>query len=151
MPQLSEPKQEHLLRPTINRIAKMSLGTVLLASSLIFFFASTISSFFSPSDKLVAEQASHTLKLVCLGQLFSSVYMVMRGALTGCRDTRFIVYEGLFSSYIVFLPLAYILALKLNYGIYGGYMAFVLWCITDCAALTFRFCQKSRRKVLPAA
>jgi multidrug resistance protein, MATE family len=139
VPQLLEHHQQYLLLPTVNRICKMSFSVILVTSSLLLIFSSTVSNFFSPADELVAEQASQTLKLVCFGQLFSSIYMVLRGALTGCKDTRFIVFEGLISSYLVFLPLAYLFALKLGYGVYGGYAAFLLWCMTDCTALAFRF------------
>lgn len=139
VPQLLEHHQEYLVLPTVSRICKISFSVILITSSLLFICSSTVSNFFSPVDKLVAEQASQTLKLVCLGQLFSSIYMVLRGALTGCKDTRFIVYEGLVSSYLIFLPLAYLFAVKLGYGVYGGYVAFLFWCMTDCTALAFRF------------
>jgi Na+-driven multidrug efflux pump len=138
-PQLLASKQEHLLRPTVNRICKMSFGVIVVTSGLLFIFSATVSSFFSPVDKTVAKQAAQTIKLVCVAQLFSAIYMVMRGALSGCKDTRFILYEGLVSGYLIFLPLAYLLAVKAGYGVYGGYVAFLLWCITDCAALTVRF------------
>ncbi|MDF2500779.1 MAG: family efflux transporter [Anaerosporomusa subterranea] len=144
VPQLLENHQECLLLPTVSRICKMSFSVILVISSLIFIFSSTVSNFFSPADKLVAEQAAQTLKLVCLGQLFSSIYLVLRGALTGCKDTRFIVYEGWVSSYLVFLPLAYLFSVKLGYGIYGGYVAFLLWCMTDCVALAVRFYLQKR-------
>lgn len=139
VPQLLENRQQHLLLPTVIRICKMSFSVIFVISSLLFLFSATVSNFFSPADKLVAEQAAQTLKLICVGQLFSSIYMVLRGTLTGCKDTRFIVYEGWVSSYLVFLPLAYFLAIKSSYGIYGGYVAFLLWCITDCVALAYRF------------
>lgn len=139
VPQLLANKQEHLLLPSVSRICKMSFCVILVIGSLIFVFSPTISRFFSPADVVVAKQAAQTIKLVCFGQLFSSVYMVLRGALTGCKDTRFIVYEGWVSGYLIFLPLAYLLAIKSGYGIYGGYMAFLLWCITDCLALSIRF------------
>ena len=139
VPQLLISRQGHLLLATVSRICKMSFGVILITSSLLFIFSATVSGFFSPADKLVAEQAAQTIKLVCLGQLFSSVYMVLRGALTGCGDTRFIVYEGWVSGYLIFLPVAYLLALKLGYGILGGYAAFVLWCFADCTALALRF------------
>jgi putative MATE family efflux protein len=147
VPQLLANHQEHLLLPTVGRICKMSFGIILVSSSLLLVFSTAIANFLSPTDSLVAEEATRTIKLVCLGQLFSSIYMVLRGALTGCGDTRFIVYEGGVSSYLIFLPAAFFLAVKLDYGIYGGYIAFLLWCITDCAALAFRFYfQKKWRK-----
>jgi multidrug resistance protein, MATE family len=146
VPQLLEEHREGLLLPTVSRICKMSFSVILATSSLIFIFSAAVGSFFSPEDRLVAEQAAETLKLVCLGQLFSSVYMVLRGALTGCKDTRFIVYEGWVSGYLIFLPLAYFLAIKVSYGVYGGYAAFLVWCITDCLALAARFYLKNRRQ-----
>jgi Na+-driven multidrug efflux pump len=139
VPQLLISRQGHLLLATVSRICKMSFGVILITSSLLFIFSATVSGFFSPADKLVAEQAAQTIKLVCLGQLFSSVYMVLRGALTGCGDTRFIVCEGWVSGYLIFLPMADLFALKLGYGILGGYAAFVLWCVADCTAVALRF------------
>ncbi len=144
VPRLLESRRGDLLLPTVARVGKMSFGVILIISGLLFIYAAAVGSFFSPADSAVAEQASRTLSLVCLGQLFSSVYMVMRGALTGCGDTRFIVYEGLVSGYLVFLPLAYLLAIKAGCGIFGGYAAFVVWCITDCAALAARFFRRAR-------
>lgn len=146
VPQLLENRHISLLVPTVKRIGKMSFSVILVTSSLLFIFSADVSSFFSPTDKLVAEQAGQTLKLVCLGQLFSSVYMVLRGALTGCKDTRFIAYEGIVSGYLIFLPLAYLLAVQLGYGIFGGYIAFLVWCITDCLALVGRFYYISAKK-----
>lgn len=138
VPQLLGDHQRYLLLPTVNRICKMSFSIILVISSLLFIFSSTFGSFFSPADQLVASQAAETLKLVCLGQLFSAIYMVLRGVLTGCGDTRFVVYEGWVSGYLIFLPLAYFLAVKIDWGIYGGYVAFLCWCVADCAALVFR-------------
>lgn len=134
--------EPNLLVSTVIRLCKMSFVTALVISGLLLMFSHTVGNFFSPADMLVAKQATATLQLVCAGQLFSSIYLVLRGTLTGCRDTRFIVYEGLVSGYLVFLPLAYWLALKLGYGIYGGYIAFLAWCIIDCAALAWRFYQR---------
>ncbi|HWR40077.1 MAG TPA: MATE family efflux transporter [Patescibacteria group bacterium] len=144
VPQLLENRQESLLLPTVSRICQLSFGVILVVSSLLFIFSSAVGHFFSPTDRLAAEQAAQTLKLICFAQLFSSVYMVLRGALTGCKDTRFIVYEGWISGYLLFLPLAYWLAVKTGYGVYGGYVAFLLWCMTDCTALAARVYFKTR-------
>ncbi len=138
VPQLANSREE-LLRPSVGRICRVSFGVILVISLTLFLFSPAVAAFFSPADREVAEQATRTLRLACLGQLFDSVYMVMRGALTGCDDTRFLVYEGLVSGYLVFLPLAWLLAVNTGHGIYGGYVAFLLWCATDCAALAGRF------------
>lgn len=132
-------KEHHLLIGTITKIGKISFLTILLTSGAIYLSAPYISAFFSPTDGYVTKEAVKTIRVVCIAQLFCSVYMVLRGALTGQRDTRFIVYEGLFTAYAVFLPLAYLLSIKSGYGVIGGYIAFLIWCLSDCLALFIRF------------
>lgn len=144
VPRLIAKRQQGLLVSTAVRICQTSFGVILVTSGLLFVFSATVGRFFSPVDHLVAEQAAQTIRLVCLGQLFSSVYLVLRGVLTGCQDTRFIVFEGLISGYLIFLPLAYWLAIQSGYGIWGGYLAFLIWCVTDCLALAFRFFRQKR-------
>lgn len=146
-PQLLGRGETEELLPAVKRISVMSFANILLVSGALFACALSVSSFFSSTDSVVAKEAAKTLRLVCIGQLFSSLYMVMRGALTGCGDTRFIACEGWISAYVVFLPAAYWLAIQLDYGVYGGYTAFVLWCAVDCLALSWRFyCRKPWEK-----
>lgn len=141
---LSAGDATHLLKPTVFRIGRMSLGVTSLTCFCLYVSAPAVSRFFSPTDAVVAAQTVQTLKLVCCGQLFSAVYMVLRGTLTACRATRFILYEGLFSAYAVFLPLAWLLAIRLEYGVYGGYLAFLAWCATDCLILAWRFRRQAK-------
>ena len=144
VPRLLASGQGERVVPAVLRICRLSAGVILALGSVAFWAAPAIGGFFSPQDHAVAELAGRTIRMVCLGQLFSSLYMVLRGALTGCGDTRFILYEGWVSGYLIFLPLAYALAIKAGYGLEGGYAAFVCWCFTDFAALALRFWQKCR-------
>lgn len=139
VPQLFSANQYEMVSKTVSRLCKISFFVICVISSLIYISATAISGFFSPADEMVAAQATQTLRLVCFSQLFSAVYMVLRGALTACKDSKFITYAGLVSGYMVFLPLAYLFAIKLQYGVYGGYMAFLVWPITDCLFLVVRF------------
>lgn len=139
VPKLLTEKQEELIIKSVYRICKVSICAISIMSILLYIFASRIAAFFSPNDKMVIMNAARTLRIISFAQLFTSIYMTLRGALTGCGDTRFIAYEGGISGYIIFLPAAYILAVKLNYKVYGGYIAFLLWCITDCTAYIIRF------------
>lgn len=151
-PQLLARNQLAAVRAAAFRIGKMSLGCACLVSGLLWLFAPEISRFFSPADHRVAVETIRTLRLVCIAQLFSSIYMVLRGTLTGCRDTRFLVGEGLVSGYLLFLPLAWLLAVKFQGGVFGGYTAFLLWCAFDCLALAWHCrsqLRSSRRHTAP--
>lgn len=63
---------------------------------------------------------------------------VFRGALTGFDDTKFIAYIGLTTSYLLFLPLSYVLSIYLEFGIIGNYCAFLLWTISDVILFAYR-------------
>jgi putative MATE family efflux protein len=148
VPQLIGSKEYHLIQSTVTKICKISFLTILLTSGAIYLSASSISAFFSPQDLPVAQEAAKTIRLVCISQLSCAIYMVLRGALTGQKDTAFIVYEGLITAYVIFLPLAYLLAVKLGYGVFGGYIAFLIWCLSDSLSLFVRFYYASCRKAI---
>jgi putative MATE family efflux protein len=139
VPKLMAQKQESLMIKNVSRICKVSLFAICIMSFSLYIFAPEIAAFFSHGNKVVIVNVTKTIRIVSFAQLFTSVYMTLRGALTGCGDTRFIAYEGGISGYLIFLPLAYVLAVKLNYKVYGGYIAFLIWCITDCTAFALRF------------
>ncbi len=50
-----------------------------------------------------------------------------------------VAYEGFVPGYLIFLPVAYLLSVKISYGVYGGYIAFLLWTAVDCIAFAYRF------------
>ena len=140
-----------MIAKAAGRITAMSLGSILAVCAAIFAGAEVIATLFSPSDAAVAHGAARTIRLVCVGEIFCSVYMVMRGVLIGCGDSRFIFFEGLVSAYVVFLPLAYLLAIEEGHGVYGGYCAFIAWCAFDCAALLMRFRRRAKRALRETA
>jgi len=146
IPRLLAARREEWIVKTVYRICVISFSVTLGMSGLLYFFAPNVAAFFSPCDEFVAMEAVKTLRLICIAQLFTALYMVLRGALTGCQDTRFIAYEGFISGYLIFLPAAYLLSIKMAYGVYGGYIAFLLWTAVDCMVFAYRFyCQKSWR------
>ena len=139
VPRLIGNKEYHLIQKTVTKVCKISFLTIFVTSSILYLAAPYISTFFSPADLFVAKESARTIRLVCLSQLSCSIYMVLRGALTGQKDTHFIVYEGLVTAYVIFLPLAYFMVIKSGYGVFGGYIAFLIWCISDSLALWVRF------------
>ncbi len=138
VPGIIGPDRREVLIRTVMRISFMSIVVAALICGGVMLWTHRITAFFSPKDAVVASEAINIIKLVCASELFSAVYMVLRGVLTGIGDSRFLVYEGIVSGYFVFLPLAYFLAIRAGYGVFGGYCAFLVWCAVDCAALLTR-------------
>jgi len=139
-----------LIVPSIKRICKISFGFISVLSILLFIFAKEISVFFISNKPSLVLTSIKCLHLVAVAQLCTSVYMVIRGALTGACDTTFVSIAGLLSSYLLFLPLTYLLAIYFHYGIIGGYLAFLFWTITDASVFLYRFfvSKKWRNKAL---
>lgn len=146
VPQLLALQKKKLIGATVFRIVKVSFLFVLIISAIVYTFSNNIAAFFSPNDLVVVERASEALKIVSVIQLSTSIYMVIRGALTGCKDTKFMMYEGIISGYLIFLILAYIFVCKMNYGIKGGYYAFLIWALSDCIFFISRFLYINKKK-----
>jgi len=132
-------KRQYLIISATRRIVLVALIFDSLLSIVLLVFPGLIAGFFSPNDPAVQVIVSKLLWIVAITNIFGTVYLVLRGVLIGIHDTRFIVIEGLFSSYCIFLPFAYLLGIKLGYGILGGYIAYFIWTATDCFLFLWRF------------
>lgn len=104
VPKLTAQKQADLIIKNVSRICKVSLGAICILSFALYLFAPGIAAFFSLSNQAVIANVTKTIRIVSFAQLFTSVYMTLRGALTGCGDTKFIAYEGGISGYNFGLP-----------------------------------------------
>jgi len=125
--------------PILIKINTASLIVTCFFCILIYSFSSSIAILFSPTNINVVNNASSTIKLVCISQIFFSIYMVFVGALTAFKDTKFIMYTEFATEYIIFIPLTYLLVIKYNYGVIGGYIAFLNWAAIDATLLVIRF------------
>lgn len=132
-------KKNNLIVYATTKIIIIALVIVSGLSLILFFSAGHIARFFSPTNHYVAKVTAQCIKIVCFERLFGTIYMVLRGALIGVQDTKFTAIAGGLSSYLVFLPLAYILGLKTQIGVPGGYLAFLVWSALDCTVFGYRF------------
>ena len=130
--------RKDLILPVTKKIMFLCFIIVFIMTALTYIFAYPIAKLFNPTDPYVINLTTITIKLVCLEQLFSPISLVTRGALTGLKDTGFIVIAGLVTGYLFFLPLAYFLSITMNTGVIGGYIAFVLWSALDALVFWWR-------------
>jgi putative MATE family efflux protein len=94
---------------------------------MIFFllFADHIASFFTDDAEVIAN-ASLCLNIFALGYLFYAFGMVLVQSFNGAGDTRTPTLMNLFIFWMLQIPLAYLLAIRLAVGVEGVYYAIVI-------------------------
>jgi multidrug resistance protein, MATE family len=132
-------KQFTLVTKAIKKLCLISVTITGIVGALMFLFAPQIAKFFSPKDLVVAKLATKSMYILPFALMAGALFSVFRGALMAAKDTRFLVIAGTLTSYLFFLPLSYLLAIKLNMGIYGGYISFATWFALDTIVFSWRF------------
>lgn len=132
-------KRQDLIFSGIKKVFKLTIISYTTISIIIFIFAPIIAGMFSPNDMEVVGMTVATIRIVCVEQFIAIGYFIPMGALTGAEDTRFLMWEDIIVEYLLLLPLAYFLVLKMGYGILGGYIAFFTRTTINSIILLVRF------------
>lgn len=94
-------------------------------------------------DAEVVELGSIYLRLVAISQPSLALTFVLAGGLNGAGDTRWVMYTTVFGLWFFRLPLAYLLGVILNYGVFGAWIAMIIDIFARSLVLSYRF--KSKR------
>lgn len=113
---------------------------------IFFFFSEQIVYLFTP-DEAVIKLAGICLKIVAVSQPALAVQMVYSGALRGAGDTRGILWITLSGFVVVRLGLTYILAIMLDYGLIGAWIAMGIDLYFRASLMLLRF-KKGQWKLL---
>jgi multidrug resistance protein, MATE family len=127
------------INPATLKICKIVSVVALLSVAVIFTFSSILGSFFSPLDSAVANSCSVAIKLLGLNLLADALYVVLSGGLMGANDSKFVMFQGVFSEYFVLLPLAYIFAVFCGMGLIGVYFAICFRTVFNLLSVGWRF------------
>ncbi len=96
----------------------------LLSVSVVYFaFAPSIINLFEP-EPAVLEAGVLSLRIICLGYIFFAYGMVVSQAFNGAGDTRTPTIINFFCFWVMEIPLSYLLAVQLGWGLAG-----VCWAI----------------------
>jgi putative MATE family efflux protein len=98
------------------------MGSVMI---IFFAFGNNIASFFS-EEKEVVGNAAECLRIFAMGYLFYAFGMVLVQSFNGAGDTRTPTIMNLFVFWMFQIPLAYTLAIVLNFGSAGVYYSIVI-------------------------
>ena len=98
----------------------------LLFLSLVFYAgAYELVGLFS-SDPVVIEHGAKALRIICVGYAFVSYGMVVAQSFNGAGDTRTPLFINLGCYWLLQIPLAYLLAVTLDWGPNGVYVAIAM-------------------------
>ena len=118
-------------------------GSLMIMGSmgLVFIFFPHIIIPLFTSDQEVVALGKQILPWVGLIQFVDAFAITLWFALSGAGDTKFTGYLGIVASWGVFVPLSYILGIKLNFGLPGPWIAFAVFLIIEAALIIFRVFQ----------
>ena len=118
-------------------------GSLMIMGSmgLVFIFFPHIIVPLFTSDQEVISLGKQILPWVGLIQFVDAFAITLWFALSGAGDTKFTGYLGIVASWGVFVPLSYILGIKLNFGLSGPWIAFAVFLIIEASLVIFRVLQ----------
>jgi len=100
------------------------------------------------SDRGVIAVAVVPLRIMGVAQVFDALGIISSQALRGAGDTRAVMVAEVLAVWLVFVPLAYTLALKLGLGCPGGWAAMALYLFSFGGYMAYRF-RRGRWKDIP--
>jgi MATE family multidrug resistance protein len=115
-------RQPQIAEKVTYRAIGLAMGCMGLIGLSYLIAPDTLIRFFSEETAVI--QAGVTiLKLVALYQVFDALGIVLAGALNGAGDTRFTMWTRAIMAWGMFIPLVWLLAFRLDKGIWGAWVA----------------------------
>lgn len=90
-------------------------------------------------DPQVVAVGAQLLVIASLFQVFDATNMVLSGALRGAGDTRFPLVASIVMSWLVFVPLVWLICVHWGQGVAGGWVAALIWIAGLALVLRHRF------------
>lgn len=124
--------------------ARMALKMVLLfqvSGALVFIFARNYLPvlFVSPSETFIIETTAGLLIITAVFQIPDGLQVACLGILRGLNDVRIPTYITIVAYWVVSLPVGYIAAFWLDFGLQGIWMGFVCGLSTSGFLLFYRY------------
>lgn len=136
-----ERAERSVLLTTRYNVVFMSIVTLLFVA-----FSDRIIGFYT-SDPVILGYGSQALQIIGLGYIFYGIGMVMIQALNGAGDTKTPTYINILCFWMVQVPLAWLLAVQLDFGPLGAFIA-IPSAETLLALLAFYYFKKGKWKTV---
>ena len=115
-------KQPERAEDSVLKTAKYNIIFMAVVTLLFLAFPQYIISFFT-SDVRVQDYAVTAMRIISAGYIFYGIGMVMNNAFNGAGDTWTPTWINLFGFWLFQIPLAYVLAIVLDLGPLGVFIA----------------------------
>ena len=120
------------------KITAMGSLFISIMALMIFIPARELSSLFS-TNPAVIEETTRYLRINMLSEPFMALSVILAGALQGAGDTKGVMWIIMIAMWFIRLPLAYFLAVAMDYGAMGAWMAMITSMIIQGLLITRRF------------
>jgi Na+-driven multidrug efflux pump len=117
---------------------KLGMGYMLMMAVFFFLFRERLISLFR-TDPEVVRIGSTILIVAAVCQIFDAISIVMRGALKGAGDTRWVAIFTVGYAWLVFVPTSYLFAFRLDLGAPGAWVGAALYIFCLGVTLLWRF------------
>lgn len=121
---LSQKRIDEADRVVLSALA-LGVGFMSLCGLAFGFFGASIARVFS-EDVAVVEVAQRLFLVAAVFQALDAVNMILRGALRGAKDVRWVAVVGPLVVWICVPGTAFVLGRMLGWGAFGGWIGFVL-------------------------
>jgi putative MATE family efflux protein len=108
---------------------------------LFFFFAKPLVDFFSNDPGVIAEGTRY-LKINAIAQPLMAITYASVGCLRGAGDTTYPFINTVIALYIFRIPLAFLFAITLGYGLPGIWWAMIISNLAETVIMVIRVAQK---------
>ena len=120
-------KEKNQRGARISAYGLLIFGEILMGIVAVFVFvgAKEITSLFS-NDLATIDSGVWILRLMCFTVPFTTCFQSIQGAMKSCNDINFVTFMNIGTTWLIRIPLAYVLVKYKNLGFYGLFIAFVL-------------------------
>ncbi|WP_368502846.1 MATE family efflux transporter (plasmid) [Alkalihalophilus sp. As8PL] len=118
-------------------IALLSAGFMLPMGAGLFFLGEWIGTFFT-KDPVVIAEIGIALKIAAFFQPFLAIVLILTGAFQGANNTKYPMYLTTTGMWVIRTGLVYVLAIQLEMGITGVWIAIGVDIIFRAAVLWYR-------------
>ncbi|MFC4766027.1 MATE family efflux transporter [Effusibacillus consociatus] len=116
------------------------LGSLLMFAlgTVEFIFAEPIARIYTDDPK-VYQLTAYLLKISAYLQIFDGLVMIYSGGLRGIGDTSFLLWSSLFLSWLLFLPLCYLLTFVFQWASIGSWLSLYIFIMVYGITVMIRY------------